>query len=131
MNYHNPTDSYLRPAVNIGVRPQLRRRPQLDVSLDIALLKATGKIALMVIPVIVLAHLFFSSVVTDTGESIGLLADKHSSLTDKNIELRALKARMTAPENVQLLAAEKLSLTVPGKGQVRTYNKRYGNFTYL
>lgn len=131
MNYQNITQSYLRPTVRIGMRQQSRRRPQFDFSLDIDMMKAIGKVGLMVIPVVIVLQLFLGSAVTDTGQSLVFVEEAHNRLADKNIELLVLKARMTAPEHVQLLAGEKLSLVLPEKGQVRKFNRRPGTFTYL
>jgi len=131
MNFHNATQDYLRPVTNIGVRQQLKRRNALDLSGGFVLWRAIGKVVLMILPVVLSISLFISSAITDTGQSVSLVDDKLSVLMDKNIELRAMKARIMAPENVQLLAGEKLALSQPQKGQVRKFNRRPGTFTYL
>lgn len=131
MNYQNLTQAYLRPKIKIGMRQQSRRRPQFDISFDSDALRTIARLGLMLLPVVIVAHMVLTSIVTDIGEDIALVAEQHSSLADKNIELLAQKARITAPQHVQFLAAEKLSLVLPEKGQVRKFNRRPGTFTYL
>ncbi len=131
MNYQNPTQSFLRPTVKIGMQPRSRRKPGFSIALDSDLLRAVAKVGMMVLPVVVITHLFLASVVTDLGESIAVVKEVHNGLADKNIELLVQKARITTPDNVQLLAGEKLSLVSPEKGQIRKFNRRPGTFTYL
>lgn len=131
MNYQNPTQSFVRPTVKIGMRPRSRRKPGFDISLDSDLLRVVTKCGLVALPVVLIFHLFLASVMADLGESIAVVKEVHNGLADKNIELLVQKARITAPDHVQLLAGEKLSLVLPEKGQVRKFNRRPGTFTYL
>lgn len=131
MNYQNPTQSFLRPTIKIGMRQRTRRKPGFDISFDSNLLKSVAKVGLMILPVLVISQLFLGAVLTDVEESLAIVREGHSSLADKNIELLVQKARMTAPEHVQLVAGEKLSLVLPEKGQIRKFNSRPGTFTYL
>jgi len=131
MNFHNPTQTYLRPAANIGGKQQLRRRNMFDLPGSPVMWRAAGKVALAILPVVLSVNLFMVSAITDVGQSISAVDDKHHKLVDKNIELLAAKAMVMAPEHVMLLAGERLSLSLPDKGQVRKFNRRPGTFTYL
>ncbi len=75
--------------------------------------------------------MYVSSAAGRINESIIVADNYHHELMDRNIELRAMKAQLRNPEQLQELVAEKLSLYVHTKGQVGKYNRRKGYFIYL
>ncbi len=83
------------------------------------------------LPLVLAVNLYVVSSVSKINDSIIAADNNYHELMDKNIELRAVKARVRDPEQLQKLAADKLSLFVHSKGQVGKYNPRKGYFIYL
>ena len=130
MNYNNSTQTYMRTAVKIGMRPQGRTQDIFDLSSWLVLWKPVGKILLMILPVVLGIHMFVASAVTDIDRSLASVDNQRYELMDKNIELLAHKAKLWSPANMQQLAGEKLSLFVDSGHQVGRFNRRTGSFIY-
>ena len=130
MNYSNSTQTYMRPAVKIGMRQQARSRDLVDLSSWLVLWKPVGKILLMILPIILGIHMFVASAVTSTAQSLVVVDNQRYELMDRNIELLARKAKLWSPVNMQQLAGEKLELFVASGDQVGRFNRRTGRFIY-
>ncbi len=130
MNYSNSTQTYMRPAVKIGMRQQARPRELVDLSSWLVLWKPVGKILLMILPLILGIHMFVVSAVTDIDQSLAIVDNQRYELMDKNIELLARKAKLWSPVNMRQLAGEKLELFVASGDQVGKFNRRTGRFVY-
>lgn len=130
MNYLNSNQSYYRTATKIGVRPQAGTRKAISFPIDTAIWKAVGKIMLVVLPLVLVINISFSSAVSSLERSISLQTEKYQQVEDLNIDLLAQKARVWAPSNVEKLAAERLSLYKPRENQVGTFDRKLRTFTY-
>ncbi len=131
MNYQTTSQTYMRSAVKIGTRQQVRTKGVIDIAGQVALWKAFGKAALVILPLTLVFNIFISSAVSNVERSISLLDNQRQELEDQNIDLLARKARVWAPDHVAQLAGEKLALYSPSKKQVGTFNRRLGTFKYL
>ncbi len=131
MSYQTTSQAYIRSAVKIGARQQGRTKGLIDVAGQVALWKAFGKVALVVILVTLVFNIFISSAVSNVGRSISILDNQRQELEDQNIDLLARKARVWGPDHVARLAGEKLALYSPSKKQIGTYNRRLRTFKYL
>lgn len=131
MSVNNSSQPYMRSVAQVGVG-------QRSLGLRIGKLpsgtlfwRPVGKTLFLLLPLVLAVNLYVVSSVSKINESIVAVDNFHHELMDKNIELRAMKAQARDPEQLQKLAADKLSLYVHTKGQVGKYNHRKGYFIYL
>lgn len=122
MNYQNTTEAYLRPIANIGVRQHLRARGIRDLPGGQVLWRAVGKVALVLLPLVLTINLLLASAINDIGRSFVAVDNHRHELMDKNIELLAQKARLGAPDNIRQRAGEKLALYAASDEQVQRIN---------
>ncbi len=118
MNFHNPAQLYPRPMMRTQFRCQTRRQKVFTWSADKVLFFAIGKVMLILLPLVLVMNLWLASWSSSLIVSLKDVDNTHRILMDKQIKLRAEKAQLYSPEQVQLLAAEKFSLHVPGKEQI-------------
>ncbi|MBW1634833.1 MAG: hypothetical protein JRJ68_01035 [Deltaproteobacteria bacterium] len=133
MNAGNSSQPYITSVAQMGVG---RRVPGLRFKVgklprDTAFWRPVGKTLLLLLPLALAVNLYVVSATNQINESIIGVDNRHHELMDQNIELRAMRAYVRAPEQLQRLAGEKLSLYAHKKGQVGKYNSRKGYFTYL
>ena len=133
MNINNTSQPYIRSVAQVsagqhasGLRIRTGKIPR-----DSAFWLPVGKTLLLLLPLVLAVNLYVVSSIDNISESIIAVDNRHHELMDQNIELRAMKAHVRAPEQLQRLAGEKLSLYVHKKGQVGKYNPRKGYFIYL
>jgi hypothetical protein len=107
--------------INNRFRNQLRRQRVFTWSADKVLFVAVGKILFVLLPVVLALNLMFSVWAGHLATSVEKMDNAHVVLMDKQIKLRAQRAQLYSPEQVQLLAAEKFSLHVPGKEQIKFF----------
>ena len=131
MNFNNTSQPYMRPVIQIGVGQHSLPRRKNSFPVSITFWRPVGKILLLLLPLMLVINMCVSSLVSKTDESIITADNKRHELMDKNIELRAKKARLRGEQQFQQLAAEKLSLYAHRKGQVGVFSKRKGYFVYL
>jgi len=130
MNFQSTSQPYMRPIIPIGVgQHSLSRRKSCFASLSFW--RPVGKILFLMLPFVLAINMYVAASVSRIDESIIAADNRHHDLMDKNIELRATKARLRGKEQFQQLAAEKLFLYVHKKGQVGIFNQRKGYFIYL
>ena len=123
MNFHTTQQiSYLRPVSNLGVRQQLQPRSIFDLPGGLALWKASAKMLVCILPLLVVVNMFLASIINETGRSMTAVDTQRHELIDKNIGLLAQKAGLYAPERVSRLAADKLSLYTAIPGQIERIN---------
>ncbi len=121
MNYYNTQEAFLRPAINIGIRQHLRERDTRDL-LGGPVMKAVGKVALVLLSTVLAIHMVMASIMGDLDRSITAVDNQRHEHMDKNIELLAKKARLLAPDNIQQLAGEKLALFIAAGDQIERLN---------
>ncbi len=131
MNFQNSSQSYISPVIQVNARRSVKGLGLLGCFADASLLRPVGKVLLVLLPIVFTINIYVSSSVKTMNESLVALDNRRHELMDANIELRAEKARLRAPEMIRKMAGEKLSLYEASKGQVGKYNRRKGTFTYL
>lgn len=131
MNYPNSNQSYFRTATKIGARPQIGRKRALLIFGGAIPWLAIGKTVLVVLPVTLVVNILISSAVSNLDQSISVLQSRQQQIEDRNIDLLAQKARVWAPDNIEKLAGEKLSLYSPSEGQVGKFDRNTYTFKYL
>ncbi len=107
--------------INNRFRNKLRRQRVFTWSADKVLFVAVGKIFFILLPVALALNLLFSVWAGHLAASVAKIDNVHVVLMDKQIKLRAQRAQLYSPEQVQLLAAERFSLHVPGKEQIKFF----------
>lgn len=117
MNYHNTQEAFLRPVINIGVRQHLRARDTREL-LGGPVMKAVGKVALILLPLVLTLNMILASAVRDIEGSFTAVDNQRHELMDNNIELLAHRARLLAPDNIQRLAGQKMALFAASDEQV-------------
>ncbi len=100
---------------------QARRQRVFTWSSDKVLFCAIGKVLLVLVPIVLAVNLWLASCSSQLVVSLQDVDNVNRVLVDKQIKLRAQKAQLYSPEQVRLIAAEKLSLHVPGKEQVKYF----------
>ncbi len=131
MNFHNTSQSYMRPVIQVGVGQRSLRRRRSSFPAVIIFWRPFGKVLFLLLPFVLIINMYIASLVNKTNESIVTADNRRHELMDRNIELRAMKARLRGDEHFHQLAAEKLSLYVHKKGQVGIFSQRKGYFIYL
>jgi hypothetical protein len=121
MNFHNPAQSYFRPLANTHFKNQLQKQKALSWPGDKELWFSVGKMLLILCPIILVVNLWLASSFKNLEVSVQAVENVRHELMDNQINLRAKRAQLFSPERVQMIAAEKLSLHVPGKEQVKFF----------
>ena len=119
MNFHNPAQSFLRPMVNTRFKQQFCRQKTLTV--DKVLWLSVGKILLVLCPLVLVVNLWLASSFHNLDASVKEVQSAQHELMDKQIKLRAQRAQLFSPEQIQMIAAEKFSLRVPEKEQIKLF----------
>ncbi len=130
MMYQGSAHAYFRSAVHVGMQHQ-GRRSAFELPGGLLLWKAVGKVLLVLLPILLALHLFFSSFVSNTEESVRAADDNHYNLTIANSLLKSERSQLLTSGQVQVVVGDSFSLHAPGKGQVRVYNRTTGQFRYL
>lgn len=131
MNFDNSSQPYASSVAQVTVGQRLQGLRIGKLPSGITLWRPVGKTLFLLLPLVLAVNLYVVSSVSKINDSIIAVDNRHHELMDKNIELRAMKATVRNPEQLQKLAADKLSLFVHSKGQVGKYNPRKGYFIYL
>lgn len=131
MIIHNSTESYTRPVVNIGVRPQPARSGIWDIPGDQLLWKAAGRMAAVVCAATLAMQLMLGAYTDHLSAKVTTIEAERHQLMDQNITLRATRAGMLTKQAVEKAAGKALSLYSPGEGQRFVYNRDKGWFDSL
>jgi hypothetical protein len=118
MNMHNPAQPYFRP---MRFRQQVRKQKAFSLPGEKELWISIGKMLLVLCPMVLAVNLWLASSFNNLEASVLAVENVRNELMDSQIHLRAKRAQLFSPERVQALAAEKLSLHVPGKEQVKSF----------
>jgi hypothetical protein len=121
MNYQNTQEAFLRPVIDIGVNQRLQAKGARDF-LGGAMVKAIGKVALILLPLLLIVNFKLFSATGEMNRSITTVDNQHHELMDKNIELLARKAQLLAPDSIQQLAGKRLALYPAAGDQVERLN---------
>jgi hypothetical protein len=121
MNIHNPTQSYFHPMANTRLKQQQRKQKTCSFSGDKVLWISIGKMLLVLCPMILAVNFWLASSFNSLEVSVQAVENVRHELMDKQINLRAQRAQLFSPQQVQMIAAEKYSLHVPGKEQVKFF----------
>jgi len=130
MNFHSSTQPYVRSVVQVGAGQRPLRSGIGRFPVSFVFYRSVLKFLCLLFPLVFAINMYVGASIGKVDKSIVMVDNEHHQLMDKNIELRARKALIRGPEQLQRLAAEKLALYVHTKGQVGRYNYRKGYFTY-
>lgn len=131
MNFHNSSQPFLRSINQVGAETESLSQKMIKFPTSFSFWKPVGKILFFVLPLVLAVNMYTSSVANRMNKAIIVVDNIHHELMDRNIELRAMKAQLRNPEQLQEMVAEKLSLYSHTKGQVGIFDRRKGYFTYL
>lgn len=121
MNIQNPSQSYFRPMANMRFKQQLRKQKALSLPVERELWLSIGKTLLVLCPMVLVVNFWLASSFKNLEVSVQAVENVRHDLMDEQIKLRAQRAQLFSPDQVQPIAAEKLSLLVPGKEQVKYF----------
>jgi hypothetical protein len=82
---------------------------------------AVGKVLLIFCPLLLLVNFWLSSSAERMATAILAAEEGRYLLVNENITLRAERARLNSPGNLNQRAANQFALYVPGKGQVTRF----------
>jgi len=121
MNIHNSAQVFYRPIPNARFRQQIRRQKAFSWAGDRMLWLSIGKMLLVLCPLVLLANLWLAASFNTLDAYVKQVEQAREELMDKQIKLRVQRAQLYSPEHVQLMAAEKFSLRIPDKDQVKLF----------
>jgi hypothetical protein len=119
MIYHTPAQPYFRARANSPFLQELDRQKVFSLSVDRKLWLALGKMLLVLCPICLAVNLWLGSCCTLLERSTQAVDNSRHQLMERQISLSAERSYLLSPERVQFIAAKKLSLYVPEKGQVK------------
>jgi hypothetical protein len=128
MTVYSATHGYQRPGKRFSLR-HLQRVPEM-LRLDARLLRALGKVLLVLLPLLLVINLSIAASISSFDRSMVALGDQRHQLMDRNIVLLATKARLYAPTSIERLAAERFALYRAEQDQIGKFNRREGTFSY-
>ncbi|MBC8208248.1 MAG: hypothetical protein H8E79_03650 [Desulfobulbaceae bacterium] len=113
------SQSFGRQQVNSRLnRSQVRRQKGLELAGAKRLLQPVGKMLLVLCPIWLASNLILSFAVNQLTDNFTAMETARHELRDQNIGLRAQKAQLFSPNQVGVMAGEKLNLHVPAENQV-------------
>lgn len=121
MNFHNPAETYFRPRARAHFLQELDQQKVFSLSGDRKLWRSVGKILLILCPLLLAVNLWLASSFNNLEKSVQVVENLRYELMESQNNLRAKRDQLLSPERVRIIAAQKLSLHVPGKEQVRVF----------
>jgi hypothetical protein len=128
MIFQNSASTYARPVANIGIRQHLARRSAWELPGGILLWKAAGRVALVAFAVTIAVNMMFGVYRGNLATATVGVEELRHDLMDKNISLRAKRAIMLRPQQLEKAAGNLLALHSPVDGQVFIFNRDKGRF---
>lgn len=128
MTFHDLAQSYTRPEVNIGIQRNVASRSVGEIPGGVLFWKAVGKVGLVVFVVTMAMNMLLGTYISHLVTVETAVEGQRHELTDKNINLRAIRAGMLSRQAVEDAAGKTLSLYVPEQGQRLVYNREKGRF---
>lgn len=119
MNIQSHAHNVFPKAVQPEFRQNLRRRRGLELPGGILLWSAVAKVVLVIMPLILVGNLWFSSEMGLVETAIQAEQQALFQVNNENIIIRTEKARLLSPEHVRIVAADKLALMVPDPEQIQ------------
>lgn len=118
MHSHHPIETYFRQGAELGLRQQVFRQ---KVPVDRALWPRIWNLLLLLGLLLVATHLRLAHLITDFDQALQTTENVRHELMETQISLRAARDRAYAPDNVLMLASQRLSLRVPDREQIKSY----------
>lgn len=131
MIYHNSSQSYARPGINIGIRQHLVKRSARDLFRGDIFWRTLGKIGATACGVTFIITLIFGLYSSHLDKVTAQVTTYQDDLTDGNITLRAKRAGLLAPNAIEDAAGKGLSLYAPKKNQYFVFTGYKGRFDKL
>ena len=131
MLFHNSVETYARPVAEVGLRGQVARRHNWELSGGVEFWKAVGKFACVIAAVLLVCQAVGGEYRGGLQESAAVAESTRHDRVDKHISLLAKRATLLTPQRIEAAAQEALSLNVPAPGQVQRYNVHKGRFERL
>lgn len=131
MLLNNSAQTYARPVAAAPLRQHLARRHHLELPGGLQLWKRGAKFAVLLLLVVCLCQMVSGQFHKGMTETFELTRIQQLELADEYISLRARRAALLMPDNIEKVAASTLALQSPEPGQVSRYNKKKGRFEQL
>lgn len=121
MNFHNPAQTYFRPTPRSSFHQELFNQRAYSLAGEKRLWLSVGKLLLVLLPVVLAGHLWLAHANQNLERRVRGAENVRHQCIDTQIDLVAKKTQLSSVERVRIMAAEKLSLYVPGKEQVQVF----------
>lgn len=121
MNFHNPAESYFRPIPRSRFHQELFGQKAFFLAGEKKLWLSVGKLLIVLFPMVLAVHLWLAHSHENLEKSVRAAENVRHEFIDRQINLGAKKTQLSSVEHVRTVAAEKLSLYVPGKEQVQVF----------
>ncbi|WP_163337964.1 hypothetical protein [Desulfopila sp. IMCC35008] len=131
MLLNNSAQTYARPVTAAPLRQHLTRRQHLELPGGLQLWKRGAKFAALLLLLVCTCQLGLGQFRKGLIETIELTRLQQLKLADEHISLRARRAALLMPDNIEQVAASTLALQSPEPGQVSRYNQQKGRFERL
>lgn len=131
MLLNNSAQTYARPVTASPLRQHLTARHSFELPGGLQLWKNGAKFGAVLLLTVCTCQLVLGQFRKGMNETAELTRTHQLALADEHISLRARRATLLMPDNLEQVAAATLSLQSPEPGQVSRYNKKKGRFERL
>jgi hypothetical protein len=131
MLLNNSAQTYVRPVTAVPLRQHLRKKRDFELPGGLQLWKSCAKSGVALLLVVCALQLVLGQFYNTMNETAEFTRIHQLELADQHVILRAKRAALLMPDNIERVAAAELSLQAPEPGQVSRYNKKKGRFDRL
>lgn len=110
-----------RPKAVAGFSQHLEEQRVFSLVGDKPLWLALAKLLLAIAPLLVTVQWQLSSTYNSYSQALAESQSAHHVLLENRVALDTLRSRLSSPERIRIIAAEKLSLHSPDKSQIEIY----------
>lgn len=118
MNSHHPTPTYFRQEAALRLRQQVCRP---HIWADARTWLRLRNMLCIICAILLAVNFWLSHILANLEQALQTEENVRHELTETQISLRATRDQMYSPDHIQMLAAQKLSLHIPDKEQIKVY----------
>ena len=104
MLFHNSVETYARPVAEVGLRGQLARRHNWELSRGVEFWKAVGKLACVIMVVLVACQTVGGVYRGSLQKSAAVSESARHDLVDRHISMLAKRAALLTPQRIEVAA---------------------------
>lgn len=117
MIFQNYTQTYPKSMANTRVRQQVRTQKAIEFPGGVLLWKSLGKVSLVILFAVLSISMVSATFAAKNTQAIQAITAEKLTLINSGATLAEKQEHLLTIEQIEILAGEKLSLVVPGKGK--------------